>query len=430
MLVAGVIALLLVLLLARVPVGFAIGITGLVGLLAYGGMPTLLGFLESAPHSSIATYSLAPIPLFILMAQFVLVSGVAGELFDAARVWVGRLPAGLGVATTLSGAGFAAVSGSSTAAAATLAATSIPEMEERGYDGRLANGLVAVVGTLAAMVPPSIILVFYAILAEESVGQVLLAGFLPGALITLAIIATTLVLVRRNPDLAPRGERHPVATKIRTLTSVGPVLVLFLLVVGGIYVGLATPTEAAALGALGALGLCAYRRRLSRATLRTALLRTLESSAMILLIITGAYLLGYFLTLTRVTENLVDAIGALAAPPMLVFLLIALVYLVLGAFMDQIAILALTVPVVLPVVEELGYDPIWFGVMVVLLAEIGLVTPPLGLNVFIVARATGRPAEQIFRAVVPYIVAMLALVVLFTVFPQIVLWVPESMSAP
>lgn len=251
-----------------------------------------------------------------------------------------------------------------------------------------------------------------------------------GILITLAIIVMTLLLVRRNPELAPRGERHPIAAKVATLTAVGPVAVLFLLVVGGIYIGLATPTEAAALGALGALALCAARRRLSLENLRHALLRTLESSAMILLIIAGAYLLGYFLTLTRVTEDLVESIGALAAPPVLVFLLIAVAYLVLGAFMDQIAILALTVPIVLPVVEELGYDPIWFGVMVVLLAEIGLVTPPLGRNVFIVARATGRPAEEIFRAVVPYIVAMLILVLLFTLFPQIVLWIPETVSAP
>ncbi|SFN72352.1 TRAP transporter, DctM subunit [Pseudonocardia ammonioxydans] len=428
MLVAGVLLLLLVLLLLRVPVGFAIGLSGLVGLISYGGLPVLAGFLETVPHSAIASHSLAPIPLFILMAQFVLLSGVASELFDAARVWVGRLPAGLGVGTTVSGAAFAAVSGSSTAAAATLAATSIPEMEDRGYDGRLANGLVAVVGTLAAMVPPSIILVFYAILAEASVGKVLLAGFLPGLLVTLAIIATTLLLVRRNPDLAPRGEAHPIAVKVRTLTAVGPVLLLFALVVGGIYFGLATPTEAAALGALGAFGLCAARRRLTLAGIRAALGATLASSAMILLIIMAAFLLGYFLTLTRVTQGLVDTIGGLAAPPTVVFLLIAVVYLVLGAFMDQIAILALTVPIVLPVVEELGFDPIWFGVMVVLLAEIGLVTPPLGLNVFIVARATGRPPEQIFRAVVPYIAAMLLLVLLFTAFPQIVLWIPETMG--
>lgn len=429
MLAATILALLFVLLLLRVPVAVAIGTSGLVGLLVYGGLPVLGGFLETVPHSAIASQSLAPIPLFILMAQLVLLSGVATELFDAARIWVGRIPAGLGVGTTVSGAAFAAVSGSSTAAAATLASTSIPEMEQRGYDGRLANGLVAVVGTLAAMVPPSIILVFYAVLAEESVGQVLLAGFLPGVVVTLAIVVTTLVLVRRDPDLAPRGEAYPIAEKLRSLSAAVPVLVLFLLVVGGIYIGLATPTEAAAFGALGAFGLCLWRRRVDVAGLRHAVVATLSSSAMILLIILAAYLLGYFLTLTRVTQDLVEFVGGLAAPATVIFLLIALIYLVLGAFMDQIAILALTVPIVLPVVEELGYDPIWFGVMAVLLAEIGLVTPPLGLNVFVVARATGRPAEQIFRAVVPYIVAMLLVLLLFLAFPEIVLFVPETMGS-
>jgi C4-dicarboxylate transporter, DctM subunit len=429
MLAVVVIVLLLVLLLIRVPVGFAIGIAGVVGLLLHGGPSMVLGIMETAPHTAISAYSLAPIPLFILMAQFVLRSGVSAQLFEAARVWVGRTPAGLGVATAVSGAVFAAISGSSTAAAATLASTTVPEMARQGYAPRLAGGLVAVVGTLAAMVPPSIILVFYAVLAEESVGQVLIAGFLPGALVTVAIIVTTLLLVRRSPELAPRGERHAVATKVRTLTTVGPVTALFVLVTGSIYLSIATPTEAAALGAAGALALGLGRRTLDRARIRAALLDTLSSSAMILLIIAAAHVFGYVLTLTRVTETVVDAVAAIPAPAAVVFLGIALVYLVLGAFMDQMAILALTVPIVLPVVEQLGYDPVWFGVMVVLLAEIGLVTPPLGLNVFIVARATGRPAEEVFRGVVPFVAAMLVLVLLFTFAPQLVLWLPQTMTS-
>ncbi|OZM75976.1 TRAP transporter large permease [Pseudonocardia sp. MH-G8] len=428
MLAALVIVLLLVLLLVRVPVGFAIGIAGVIGLLLQGGPQLVLGVLETTPHTAVSAYSLTPIPLFILMAQFVLRSGVAGELFDAARIWVGRVPAGLGVATTLSGAVFAAISGSSTAAAATLASTAVPEMTRRGYDPRLAGGLVAVVGTLAAMVPPSIILVFYAVLAEESVGQVLVAGFLPGVLVTVALVVTTLLLVRRRPELAPRGERHPLAVKVRTLTAVAPVAVLFALVTGSIYLSLATPTEAAALGAAGALAIGLVRRRLGAPEIRAALLDTLGSSVMILLIIAAAHVFGYVLTLTRVTETVVGAVASIPAPAAVVFLGIAVVYLVLGAFLDQMAILALTVPIVLPVVEQLGYDPVWFGVMVVLLAEIGLVSPPLGLNVFIVARATRQPTEQVFRGVVPFVVAMLVVVLLFTFVPQIVLWLPGTMA--
>lgn len=428
MLALTAVVLLLVLLLIRVPVGFAIGIAGGAGLLLYGGLPALEGYLETTPHTTASAYSLSPIPLFILMAQFVLRSGMAGSLFDSARTWVGRTPAGLGVATTLSGAVFAAISGSSTAAAATLASTSVPEMTRRGYDARLANGLVAVVGTLAAMIPPSIILVFYAVVAEESVGQVLIAGFVPGALVVVALVVTTLLIVWRRPELAPRGDRSTIATKVRTLTAVGPVVVLFLLVTVSIYLGVASPTEAAALGAAGAFVLGVTWGRLDRAGILTAARETLSSTAMILLIIVSAHVFGYVLTLSRVTDAVVDTIAAIPAPAVVIFLGIAVIYLVLGAFMDQMAILALTVPIVLPVVEELGYDPVWFGVMVVLLAEIGLVSPPLGLNVFIVSRSTGLRTEEVFRGVVPFVVALLVLVLVFTFVPDLVLWLPETMS--
>lgn len=428
MLVACVVALLFVLLLAHVPVGFAIGISAAVGLYAYGGFPVLLGVFETSPHSSVTSYSLTSIPLFILMAQLILHSGVAHSLFDSVRVLVGRTPAGLGIATTLAGALFAAISGSSTASAATLASTSIPEMTKHGYDSRLANGLVAVVGTLAAMIPPSIVLVFYAVLAEQSVGKVLVAGFVPGALVTLAIIVTTLLLISRNPSLAPKAERHSWQAKLRGLRGAGPVALLFMLVTGTIYFGVTTPTEAAALGVLGALLLGLVQRRLSWSQLRSALQETISSSVMILLIIMSAYLFGYFLTATKVTQDLVRAVGELAAPPLAIFALIALIYLVLGFFMDQMAILALTVPVVLPVVEDLGFDPIWFGVIVVLLAEVGMVTPPLGLNVFVVSRASGRPTGEIFLGVTPFVIALLVVVVLCTLFPDIILWVPTTMS--
>ncbi|ALE74275.1 TRAP dicarboxylate transporter, DctM subunit, unknown substrate 3 [Pseudonocardia sp. Ae168_Ps1] len=428
MVLAGVLVLLFALLLIRVPVGIAIGLSGVVGLLALGGPETAVGFLQTTPYTAVSAYTLAAIPLFILMAQLVLKSGVTTELFEAARIWVGRVPAGLGVATTTTGATFAAVSGSSTAAAAALASTTVPEMERQNYDRTLAGGLVAVVGTLAAMVPPSIILVFYAILAEVSVGQMLVAGLVPGLLVTLTIIVTTLVLVRRNPERAPAGQRHTMAEKIRTIPVLGPVAVLFLLVVGSIYFGLTTPTESAGLGVAGALAIGLARRRLDLARIRDALVETLTSTAMILLIISSAYLFGYFMTLTGITVTLVEAIGGIAAPPLLIFALIAVVYLVLGAFLDQLAILALTVPVVLPLIEQLGFDPIWFGVLIILLAEIGLVTPPLGMNVFIVSSSTGRPAEEIFVGVLPYVLGLLVLVVLLAAVPGIVMWLPETMA--
>lgn len=427
MLVALVVALLLVLLLAHVPVAFAIGIAAAVGLYAHGGTPMVLGIFETTPYSSLG-YSLSAIPLFILMAQLILHSGVAHSLFDATRVLVGRAPGGLGVATTLAGSLFSAICGSSTASAATLAPTAIPEMTKRGYDPKLANGLVAVVGTLAAMIPPSIVLIFYAVLAEESVGQVLVAGFIPGALVTLTIIATTLVMIRRRPELAPSVQAHSWPEKLRAIGATGPIALLFLLVTGSIYFGITTPTEAAALGVLGALALGRARRMLSWQQLRAAVTETITSSVMIFMIIMSAYLFGYFLTATRVTQDLVETISNLAAPPLAIFALIALIYLALGFFMDQMAILALTVPVALPVVEELGFDPIWFGVIIVLLAEIGMVTPPLGLNVFVVSRASDRPTGEIFAGVAPFVMAMLLLVVICTLWPEIVLWAPSTMT--
>lgn len=428
MLVASVILLLFVLLILRVPVGFAVGIAGTVGLYLYGGLPVVLGVLETTPLTSVSSYSLSTIPMFILMAQFVLISGVAGDLFESARVWVGRTPAGLGISTTLAGALFAAISGSSTASAATLSSTAIPEMTKQGYDARLANGLVAVVGTLAVMIPPSIVLVFYAILAEQSVGQLLIAGFLPGALITVTLILTSLLLVWRNPSLAPAGHRHSFREKVRTLGTAGPIIFLFVLVTGVIYLAVATPTEAAALGAFGAMIIAVLSGKLSWRQTREALLETVTASVMIFMIILSAFVFGYFLTATQVTQNLVAFVGGLEAPPLVIFAIIAVIYIILGFFLDQIAILALTIPVVLPVIEGLGFDPIWFGIMVVLLVEIGLVTPPMGLNVFVVARTAGRPTEEVFRGVTPFVVAMLVLVVLFTLFPGLILWVPNTMS--
>ncbi|PXY27292.1 TRAP transporter large permease [Prauserella muralis] len=424
-----VILVMLLLLLIRVPVGFAIAIAGTLGLYIHGGLSDVLGVLQSAPADAVSSYSLSPIPLFILMAQFVVASGVMDDLFEATRVWVGRIRGGAGIAATGAGAMFAAVSGSSTAAAATLAHTSTTKMIESGYSPRISTGLVSVVGTLAAMVPPSIILVFYAILAEESVGQVLVAGFLPGALVTVALIVTLLILIKADPASAPPGQRHAWADKLRNLKSAGPVLLLFALVTGTVYFGIATPTEAAALGAVGGFALLAARGRASWQTIRHAITETISSSVMILMIILGAHILGYFITSTRVTPTVVSWVASLDVAPVVVIIVLALCYIVLGFFLDQIAILALTVPVVLPLVTELGYDPIWFGVLIVLLAEIGLVSPPLGLNVFVVARTARRPAAEVFWGALPFVLAVVAVAALLIAFPEIVLWIPDTMSA-
>jgi C4-dicarboxylate transporter DctM subunit len=424
MIVIVISALLLALILVRVPIPFAIlGAAG-VGLVWIGGLGNLVGILEVIPMSAVGSNSLAAIPLFIFMAHLVLKSGVLASLFTSASTIIGRVRGGTGIAAVLAGAGFAAVSGSSTAAAATLAHTSTDTMLKQGYSRRLASGTVASAGTLAAMIPPSILLVFYAITAETSVGKTLLAGVIPGLLMGLALALTVWVMGLRGH--APATEATHWTAKLRALSGLLPVLFLFVIVVGTVFLGIATATEAAALGCLGGFLLMVWTKTANRTNLRSALVGTVSSSAMILAIVFAAHVFGIFLTETRVTPTVVDFVQGLPIAPMLVVIIFAFVYLVLGFFMDQMAIIALTVPVTLPAVEALGFDPIWFGVIVILLAEVGLITPPLGLNAFVVARAANIRVETVFLGSVPFIIAMLIVTALVFAFPELVLFLTAT----
>jgi tripartite ATP-independent transporter DctM subunit len=417
---------LLALILLRVPVAFSIMAASILGLGLMGGLSNVVGVFAVIPTSAVGSFSLSAIPLFILMAHLVLESGALGAVFDSARTLVGRVRGGTGIAAVVAGAGFASVSGSSTAAAATLAHTSTRTMVEEGYSQRLATGTVASAGTLAAMIPPSILLVFYAVTAETSIGETFMAGLLPGLLMATALGLTVYVMALRGH--APGAHRSPLAQKLRAVLGLAPVLLLFALVVGTVFFGVTTPTEAAAMGCLGGLILMIWRRRLTLDRLRAAILGSVVSSGMILAIIFAAYVFGHFLAESRMTPAIVDAVSALEVPSALIMALIVLLYLLLGFFMDQMAIIALTVPVTLPVVEALGYDPVWFGVLIILAAEIGLITPPLGLNSFVTARASGIRLETVFLGAVPFIAAMLIVVVLVFVFPEIALWIPGLMQ--
>lgn len=415
--------LLVVLILLRIPVTFSIMAAGLIGLVVIGRGNIIDGVLETIPASSVTSFTLSAIPLFIFMAHLVLLSGLLDSLFDAARAIVGRVRGGTGVAAVGAGTAFAAVSGSSTASAATLAYASTGKMIEEGYHPRTASAVVSVVGTLAAMIPPSIALVFYAITAETSVGDQLIAGLFPGLLIALAIVVTMYITILRNIDSVPKGVKTTASEKLAALVKASPILILFGAVVGSIYVGIATPTEAAALGCLAGFLLAVIYRRATLRGLTDAVMGTVKSTAMIFAIVISAHVFGHFLTETQVAPAIVNWIGALAVPSIVIMLLILAFYVVLGFFMDQIAIIALTVPIVLPVIEALGYDAIWFGIFIVLLAEIGLVTPPLGLNVFVVSKASNVPVEVVFRGAIPYVVALLAVAIGFLLWPGIVLWV-------
>lgn len=428
MLVAFVLLLLGFLLIIGLPVAFAMAVSGAVGLYLYGGMPILSGILNTTPLTTANAYEMITIPMFILMAEFVIVSGIASDLFKSATVWVGRVRGGVAMATAIAGAGFGAISGSSTAAAATLAATSLPEMMKQGYEPKLAGGVVAISGTLAMLIPPSVALILYGIIADVSISALLIGGVIPGILVTLAIVLTVWLLVLFWPETAPLGRAYSFREKFASLKRIGPMLVLFVAITGTIYSGIATPTEASGIGAFVALLLAIKERKLTLATLWQALRNAAQTSCMILFIILGAHVFGYFIAITRITNDLTDWVGALPLAPLLIMTFILIGYVILGFFMDQIAILILTVPVVLPVVLALGYDPVWFGVIVVVTAEVGMVTPPLGMNVFVVARYTRRPIGELFRGVMPHVWAHFIVIALLTLFPSIILWLPSTMK--
>lgn len=422
------VSLLLLLLALGLPVALSLLLAGAGGLALVGGTDLIVGVLGSAPASALGTYELLTIPMFLLMAEFMTASGIATQLFGAIASWTGRVPGGLGVATAAAGAAFGAISGSSTAAAATLSNTSVPAMIKQGYERSFAAGIVSISGTLAMIIPPSIAVIFYGLLSGADIGKLLIAGIVPGVLVTLTIVGTVWILLLRNPELAPRSPAVPLREKLQSLRVAGPFFLLFGLVTGAIYTGAATPVEASALGALGAMLLALAYGRLDLATLRTAVLNTCGTSAMIGLIVVCAQVFGYFLTMTGATQNLVDWVGSLEVSRYVVLAFLVVLYLALGCFLDQLSILILTIPIVLPVVTKLGFDPIWFGMIVILLAEVGMVTPPVGMNVFVVSRTVGMPVGQVFAGSFPHVVAHVLLIVLLILFPEVILWLPSQMK--
>ena len=424
-----IIFLLFTLLAVGVPVGFAMAVSGTIGLYWVAGWDAVVGVLQTSPLSSVSSYELITIPMFLLMAEFVLISGVADDLFRAAAAWIGHIRGGLGMATALAGAGFGAICGTSTASAATLSSTSLPAMLKQGYEPRMAAGVVAISGTLAMLIPPSVALVVFGLLADVNIGKLLVGGVIPGALVTLTIMLTVYILAVQDPTRAPLSPRVSIADKIRLLKIVGPMVMLIMLVTGVIYTGVATPTEASALGAFGAFLIVIWRCGLqSRPLVLMALTRAAQGTCMIAMILLGASLFGYFFTLTHVTQTIVTWIGSLDTSRWIIIIVLLAGYIVLGAFMDQIAILVLTVPVVIPIIKSLGFDPIWFGVIKIVTAEVGMVTPPVGLNCFIVARYAKRPVSEVFWGIWPHFIAHLIAIGILVAFPDLILWLPSKMK--
>lgn len=420
--------LMLLFLVLGMPVAFALGASGAVGLVMTGSFDTMMGILATSPYRSSASFMFTTLPMFILMAEFVSRSNLSTELFKAAYKWVGHLPGGMAVATIISCAGIGAMSGSTGASTAAMAPIAVPEMTKVGYKRSMALGCVATAGPLAIMIPPSVPFVLYGITTEVSVGKLLIAGILPGILLTLLLSIGVVILVKLNPSIAPQVKPFSWKERFQSLKGLWGVIILVLIVIGGLYSGFATPTEVAAIGATGAMLLALFSRRIDAKGIFVALQRTIKTTAMIFMLMIGAMIFGYYMTITQAPQKFVQLIASLPFDPWVIVMLFVLMYLLLGMFMDQLAILLLTVPLTFPVMVGLGYDPIWFGVVFICLTEIGLITPPMGMNCFVTSSASGAPVEEVFKGVSPYLISMVVGLTIIMIFPQISLLLPSLMK--
>jgi len=423
----GIVAM-LVLLAIRMPVGVALVLVGVVGFAAVAGWQGAFALLGSSPFQHAFNYDLSVIPLFVLMGNLAMISGMSSDAYSAGQRWVGHWRGGLASATVVACSVFAAVCGSSVASAATMASVALPEMRKRNYDARLATGCVAAGGTLGILIPPSTGFIVYAIITEQSIGRLFLAGVLPGLLLTALFILTVWAMTWFRPEMGPPVPKASLTERILALRQVGAMLGIVVVVLGGMYVGVFTPTEAAAVGALFTMLLAIWRRRLTLANFTDALLQTTRTTAFIFLILIGAHLVSPFLAVSQVPSTLSAAIGYLDVPRETILLLLLVLYTILGMFLEGFAMLVLTLPIVFPVITDLGYDPIWFGVIMVIVLEMGLISPPVGVNVFVVKGfAEDVPMRQIFAGILPFWAAMLVCLFLLVLFPEIALWLPNSM---
>lgn len=423
------VSILVILLFSRMPVGLAMALVGFVGFAYLTSLEGAFGVLRTAPYTTVASYDLSVLPMFLLMGSLAYYSGLSESLYRSAYKWIGQAPGGLAMATILGCAGFSAVSGSTLATASTMGMISLPEMKKYNYDPALATGAVASGGSLGILIPPSSIFIIYGILTEQSIGKLFIAGIFPGILLAFLFICSIYVRARRNPKLGPRGVKTSVVQKIVALKESWGVLVLFALIMGGLYLGWFTPTEAAGVGASGALLFALAKRQLTVHNFIAALTEAMRTTAMIFVIVIGAMIFGYFLAVSRLPFELANFAGGLSVSPYIILAGILVTYLFLGCIMDTLAMVILTVPIFYPVVLGLGFDPIWFGVMMVLVSEMGVITPPVGMNVYIIhGIAKDVPLFTIFRGVIPFLLMMLVCIILVTVFPQIALFLPSFVA--
>lgn len=421
------IILILVLMLLRVSVGLTLMLVGFFGLAVLNTWDSALAQLSSSAYATANNYGLSVLPLFILMGMFISNTGLGHDLFRAVDRWIGHLRGGLAMATIGASSIFSSISGSANATTATLARICIPEMERYKYKTPFASAAVAAGGTLGALIPPSVLLIIYGALTSEPIGQLLIAGIIPGISMALLFMLLIYFQVRLNPELAPqRVEKVSLSEKIASLKSVWPFLLIFIVSIGGIYQGFFTPTEAGGVGAFSALVVSLIMRRITFKQIVASLQETMSITVMIFLVLIGASLFSRFLALSRIPVYITNKIEGFSVSPIVILLLIIGVYIVLGMFLEGIAILVLTVPIIYPIIIDLGFDGIWFGIIMIILINIGVLTPPLGLTVYIISGIVPHvPITNLFRAVIPVIFVMLLFIVLLIIFPEIATFLPE-----
>ena len=421
----------LALIALRMPVAMAMFVVGGFGFAMIAGWSAFLNLLNTVPFGRASNYTLSVLPLFLLMGQFATRAGLSRSLFDAARAWVGHRRGGLAIATIFGCGAFGSICGSSLATGATMASVALPEMKRHGYSGALATGTLAAGGTLGILIPPSVILVIYGIITEQSIGKLFLAALIPGVIATLGYCVAIAVQFRLNPESGRVVAAVALRERLRSLCAVWPVAVIFVSVIGGIYFGVFTPTEAAAIGAAATAAVALASGRLSRAAFTSSLLETAQATAMIFLILIGAEIYNGFLALSQVTPALADALAASGLGPMSILIGILLLYLVLGCVMDSLAMILLTVPVFFPLVTGLDFGlseeavAVWFGILALIVVELGLITPPIGLNVYLINSLDRQtPLGDSFRGVVPFLLSGFVLLALIVSVPATCLWLP------
>ncbi len=420
------IGILLLFLMLRMPVAFALLAVGFAGFWYLSDLTVALSFLTRNIFHSFSYYPMSVVLTFVLMGSFAHASGISERLYKTAYKWVGQFRGGLTLATVAACAGFAAICGSTTATAATMGKIALPEMKKYNYDDALATGCVAAAGTLGILIPPSTIFIIYGLLTEVSIGKLFIAGVLPGLLLALLFMLTVILVVRRNPALGPPGTPTNWKEKLRATTGIIEAVILFIGVIGGLFLGFFTPTQAGAIGAAGALVIGLARRALTWRRFWESSKDAMRTSAMIMFIFAGAIVFGRFLSVTRIPFLLGDWIETLPVAPMVVMAVIILFYFIGGFFMEVLTLIILTVSIFFPIVMNLGFDPIWFGVIIVLVGEMGTITPPVGVNVFVIKGvAPDIPIETIFKGILPFVGALIVCTIILVIFPQIATFLPN-----